>query len=130
MGDMIMAFDFGMGKIGVAIGQKITGSATPLKILKARDGVPNWQDIESLIKEWQPALLVVGLPLNMDGTPSEMSRLAEKFSRKLAGRYNLPAETMDERLTSFEAAEFAEADEPVDAIAAKLILESWLKSQS
>lgn len=129
MAGVSMAFDFGMGKIGVAVGQQITGSATPLKILKAKDGVPNWQEIEVLIKEWQPATLVVGLPLNMDGTPSEMSRLAEKFSRKLHGRYNLPIATMDERLTSFEAAEYAEGDEPVDAIAAKLILESWLKSQ-
>ncbi len=129
MAGVIMAFDFGMGKIGVAVGQQITGSATPLKILKAKDGIPNWQEIEALIKEWQPSGLVVGLPLNMDGSPSEMSRLAEKFSRKLHGRYNLPTATMDERLTSFEAAEYAAADEPVDAIAAKLILESWLKSQ-
>lgn len=130
MAGVIMAFDFGMGKIGVAVGQQITGSATPLKILKAKDGIPNWQEIEALIKEWQPSSLVVGLPLNMDGSASEMSRLAEKFSRRLHGRYNLPTATMDERLTSFEAAEYVDGDEPVDAIAAKLILESWLKSQA
>ncbi|MFN3236278.1 MAG: Holliday junction resolvase RuvX [Pseudomonadales bacterium] len=125
-----MGFDFGMGKIGVAVGQAITGSATPLTILKARDGVPDWQQVEKLIHEWQPARLIVGLPLNMDGSASEMSRLAEKFSRKLHGRFNLPADTMDERLTSFEAAQYAEKDELVDAIAAQLILESWFKTQS
>jgi putative Holliday junction resolvase len=124
-----MGFDFGMGKIGIAVGQAITGSATPLTILKARDGVPNWQQVEQLINEWQPALLVVGLPLNMDGSDSEMSRLAEKFSRKLHGRFNIPVDTMDERLTSFEAAQYAEKDQLVDAIAARLILESWFKSQ-
>jgi putative Holliday junction resolvase len=124
-----MAFDFGMGKIGVAVGQTITMSATPLTILKARDGIPDWQQIGDLIKEWQPSQLVVGLPLNMDGTESEMSRLAEKFSRKLHGRFNLPCSTMDERLSSFEAAEYAEKDQLVDAIAAKLILETWLSQK-
>lgn len=124
-----MAFDFGMGKIGVAVGQTITMSATALTILKARDGIPDWQQIGDLIKEWQPSQLVVGLPLNMDGTESEMSRLAEKFSRKLHGRFNLPCSTMDERLSSFEAAEYAEKDQLVDAIAAKLILETWLSQQ-
>ncbi len=125
-----MAFDFGMGKIGVAVGQKVTRSANPLTILRARDGIPNWDELGALIKEWQPGQLVVGLPLNMDGTPSEMSRLAEKFSRKLHGRYNLPCDTTDERLSSFEAAEYAEKDQQVDAIAAKLILETWLSQNA
>lgn len=125
-----MAFDFGMGKIGVAVGQFVTQSANPLTILKARDGIPDWDALGRLIKEWQPVKLVVGLPINMDGTPSEMSRLAEKFSRKLEGRYNVPAETMDERLTSFEAAAYVEQDEAVDAVAAVLILESWFKQQA
>ena len=124
-----MAFDFGMGKIGVAVGQGITKSATPLTILKAKDGIPDWQVVENLISEWQPSTLVVGLPLNMDGTESEMSRLAEKFSRRLHGRFNLPCETVDERLSSFEAAEYAEKNEQLDAIAAQLILQTWLNSQ-
>lgn len=126
---MIMAFDFGMSKIGVAVGQRITKSANPLTILKAKDGIPNWQEVEQLINEWQPALLVVGLPLNMDGTESEMSMRAEKFSRRLYGRFNLPCETVDERLSSFEAAEYAEKDGKLDAIAASLILRTWLNSQ-
>jgi len=127
MADIIMGFDFGTGKIGVAVGQAITATATPLTILKARDGIPNWQQVEKLIKEWQPSLLVVGLPLNMDDTPSEMSRLAEKFARKLSGRFNLPSETVDERLSSFEAANRSDGEELIDAIAAQLILETYFR---
>ena len=123
----VMGFDFGMGKIGVAIGQSITGTANPLTIIKARDGIPNWDQVGKLIEEWLPAVLVVGLPLNMDGTPSDMSRLAEKFSRKLHGRFNLPSVTVDERLTSFEAASRSDNYEPVDAIAAQLILETYFR---
>jgi putative Holliday junction resolvase len=132
-----MGFDFGMGKIGVAVGQSITGTANPLTIIKARDGIPNWDQVEKLIKEWQPAVLVVGLPLNMDDTPSDMSRLAEKFSRKLSGRFNLPAVTVDERLTSFEAKGEVMAEggsrnygqHGVDDRAAVLILETWFNQQ-
>jgi len=123
----VMGFDFGTKKIGVAIGQAITGTATPLAILKARDGIPNWQQVERIIKEWQPALLVVGLPLNMDGTPSEMSRLSEKFARKLHGRYNIPSKTVDERLSSFEAALMTDQEGPIDSIAAQLILETYFR---
>lgn len=127
---VVMGFDFGMGKIGVAVGQRVTKTANALTILKAKDGIPNWQAVEKLFKEWQPDLLIVGLPLNMDGTPSEMSRLSEKFARRLHGRFNLPFETMDERLSSFEAAEFAEPNQLVDAIAARLILETWLRENN
>jgi putative Holliday junction resolvase len=123
----VMGFDFGTKKIGVAVGQAITGTATPLTILKARDGIPNWQQVEKIIREWQPALLVVGLPLNMDGTPSEMSRLSEKFARKLHGRYNIPSRTMDERLSSFEAALMTDQEGPIDSIAAQLILETYFR---
>ncbi|MFT4798602.1 MAG: putative Holliday junction resolvase [Candidatus Azotimanducaceae bacterium] len=129
MAGIVMGFDFGTGKIGVAVGQAITGTATPLTILKARDGIPDWQQIEKLIKEWQPSLLVVGLPLNMDDTPSEMSRLAEKFARKLNGRFNLPSETVDERLSSFEAAHRSNGEELIDAIAAQLILETYFRQK-
>ena len=123
----VMGFDFGTKKIGVAVGQAITGTATPLAILKARDGIPNWQQVEKIIKEWEPALLVVGLPLNMDGTPSEMSRLSEKFASKLHGRYHIPSETVDERLSSFEAALMTDQEGPIDSIAAQLILETYFR---
>jgi putative Holliday junction resolvase len=125
MADIAMGFDFGTKKIGIAVGQSITGTATPLQIISARDGIPDWQTLDKLIAEWQPNIFIVGLPLNMDDTISEMSRAASKFARRLNGRYNIAAEMMDERLSTFEAREYAD-DDQLDAIAAKLILETWL----
>ncbi len=125
MNGLAMAFDFGTTKIGVAVGQKITGTASPVAVVKARDGIPQWQAIDRLVKEWQPKVLVVGLPINMDGTESDMSKAATRFSRRLHGRYGIRIELMDERLSTFEAREFENPDQ-LDAIAAKLILETWL----
>ena len=125
MSDFIMAFDFGTTRVGVAIGQRITGTATPLSVIAARDGIPDWAVIDRLVEEWRPEELVVGLPINMDGTESDMSVAAEKFSRRLHGRYHKPVHLMDERLSTFEARSFNEPEQ-VDAIAARLILESWL----
>ena len=122
-----MAFDFGMKKIGVAIGQPITRSANRLTVLTARDGVPDWQKLQQLVDAWQPSHLVVGLPLNMDGTGSEMSHLATKFGRRLSGRFNIPHSTLDERLSSFEARLLAKDKRPYDDIAAKLILETYFR---
>ena len=132
---LLLGFDYGTKQIGVAVGQAITGQARELCVLKAQNGVPDWQKVEALIKEWQPDAIVVGLPLNMDGTKSEMSERAEKFARRLNGRFNLPVHTHDERLTTFEAKGERRAqggqrgsyrDNPVDAIAAKLVLQGWL----
>jgi putative Holliday junction resolvase len=135
---LLLGFDYGTKQIGVAVGQLITGQARELCILKAQNGVPDWQKVEALIKEWQPDAIVVGLPLNMDGTPSAMSERAEKFSRRLNGRFNLPVHMQDERLTTYEAKgqRLSEGqrgsyrDNPVDALAAALLLESWLASYS
>jgi len=122
-----MSFDFGTKKIGVAVGQSVTGTATPIKILMARDGIPNWQEVKALIEEWKPCHLVVGLPLNMDDSESEMSVRAEKFARRLTGRFNIPHSTIDERLSSIEARELADDQKALDAVAAKLILETWFR---
>lgn len=134
---LLLGFDYGTRQIGVAVGQVITGQARELCTLKARDGVPNWQQIEALLKEWKPDALIVGLPLNMDGTPSEMSARAETFARRLHGRFKLPVHTQDERLTTFEAKgqrmmqgqHGGYKERPVDALAAALLLESWLAEQ-
>lgn len=99
----IIAFDYGLRHIGVAVGQQLIGSSNPAGVIRARDGVPDWSAIEKLLKEWQPDLLLVGLPLNMDGTESPMSARAQKFSRQLEGRFNIAVELIDERLTSFAA---------------------------
>jgi putative Holliday junction resolvase len=133
-----LAFDYGLKHIGVAVGQSLTGSANPLSALKATDGVPNWDTIAALIREWQPQQLIIGLPLNMDGSHSELSQRAEKFSRRLHGRFNLPVHLADERLSSFEAkGEIIQhsgsrnfRDNGVDSLAAVIILESWFRLQS
>ncbi|MFF7706408.1 Holliday junction resolvase RuvX [Pseudomonas sp. NPDC007930] len=134
---LLLGFDYGSKQIGVAVGQAITGQARELCTLKAQNGVPDWAKLEALLNEWKPDALVVGLPLNMDGTPSEMSDRAEKFARRLAGRFNLQVYTHDERLTTFEAKgerlarggqKGSYRDNPVDAIAARLLLQGWLEA--
>jgi len=99
----VMAFDFGTRRIGVAVGQELLGTGQPVALIPARDGIPDWQRIESLLQEWRPDLVVVGLPLNMDDTENEMCARARKFGKRLHGRYHVPVEMVDERLTSFEA---------------------------
>lgn len=125
--------------MGVAVGQMVTQQARELCNLKARDGIPRWEEIEALIKEWQPDALVVGLPLNMDGTPSDMCVRAEKFARRLHGRFNLPVHTHDERLTTFAAKgqrlsqgqqRGSYREQPVDALAAALLLQGWLEQHA
>ena len=103
MGITVLAFDFGTKSIGCAVGQSITGTAQSLPAFKAQDGIPDWDAIGNIIKEWQPARLVVGLPLNMDGTEQELTLRAKKFANRLNGRFNLPVELQDERLTTTEA---------------------------
>lgn len=128
-----MAFDFGLKRIGLAVGQTLTKTAQPVHIFKADDGIPNWDTVSKYVNQWAPDVLVVGLPLNMDGTESEMSLLAKNFADKLRKRFVLPVKTFDERLSTFDAKgeaaeEYAKPDMYVDAIAAKLILESWFNS--
>ncbi|WP_438405560.1 Holliday junction resolvase RuvX, partial [Aeromonas hydrophila] len=86
----IMGFDYGTKSIGGAIGQEVACTTQPLRALKANDGIPNWDEIEKLLKEWQPDLLVVGLPLNMDGTDQEITVRARKFGTRLHGRVGKP----------------------------------------
>jgi len=99
----LLGFDFGLKRIGVAVGQEMTGTASALTTVAARDGKPDWDAISRLIHEWQPDAVVVGLPLNMDGSDHELSRRARRFGNQLHGRYNLPAHFIDERLSSLEA---------------------------
>ncbi|MCB1683547.1 MAG: Holliday junction resolvase RuvX, partial [Pseudomonadales bacterium] len=99
----VLAFDFGLRFIGVACGQTITGTASPLTTLKARDGQPDWSVLQSIVAEWRPVLLLVGLPLNMDDTESGMSERARAFATSLERRTNTPVALVDERLTSRSA---------------------------
>ena len=130
----VMAFDFGLRQIGVAIGNCLVGTTQPLPIIRAKDGVPEWRALEALVDEWRPDLLVVGEPLNMDGTVSELCALAGKFARRLHGRLGLEVTMVDERLSSFEAKHTSREQghrgdfkrRPVDSLAAEIILRTWL----
>ncbi|WP_439509680.1 Holliday junction resolvase RuvX [Marinimicrobium koreense] len=130
----LLGFDYGLKNIGAATGQTLTGTATPQPPLRARDGVPDWSEVEALLREWQPELVLVGLPLNMDGTESELSARARKFANRIHGRFGVAVEMVDERLSSFEAkgevmARGGSRDygkNPVDSIAARLIVETYL----
>lgn len=131
----VLAFDFGLRSIGVAIGQSITQTAAPLMALKAQEGIPKWELIEQLVQEWKPTYFVVGWPLNMDGTSQEMTVRAEKFAKRLFGRYGIQAHLHDERLTTKEAKEFLFArggyknleKSKIDSISACFIAESYLQ---
>ena len=136
-GGTIMAFDFGVKRIGVATGNTMLGSAHPLTTIAFADKTRRYTAIAALIAEWQPALLVVGLPAHMDGTEHELSRLARKFARELGARFALPVELVDERLTSAMAEmELAQARVKlskrkalVDQMAAQQILQSYFDAQ-
>lgn len=124
----LLAFDFGLKMIGVAVGQSVTGSATPLPPIAARNGLPEWSVIGALIREWRVNQLVIGLPLNMDDTESDMSIRARTFARELADRFGLPVAFADERLTSREAWSLSEGDRARShGIAAALIAETYLR---
>jgi len=121
-----LGFDYGTRRIGVAFGQSVSDTAQALSILPAADGIPDWDQVEKLIDTWQPDVLVVGLPYNMDGSESELLQRARKFANRLHGRLHLPCYGIDERLSSHAAEELAgTSEEPIDSVAAQLILESW-----
>lgn len=134
----IIAFDFGHRRIGVAVGQTLTGSATPLAVVPVANK-PDWNAITVIVKEWKPAAIVVGLPLAEEGGETDMSKGARRFGRQLEGRFGVPVLFEDERLTSFGAeerfvsararGEMRKKDAAFkDAIAAQIILENWLQS--
>lgn len=133
----LLGFDFGLKNIGVAVGQELTQTANPLTVIRARDGIPDWDKIEALLDEWQPQLLIVGLPLNMDDSEQEMTAASRRFGHRLHGRFQIPVEWQDERLSTYEALDQlgirnkmqSNKRGDVDRISAQLILQSWLNQQ-
>ena len=125
----IVAFDFGTKKIGVAVGQTATYTSSPLQIIINKDNKVNWSEISILLNEWNPELIIVGKPLNMDGTDSEIMKEVEKFYQKLKSIYDAKFEYIDERLTTFEARQILEEKkfETVDANAAKILIDNWFE---
>lgn len=131
---LLLGFDFGYKRIGVAVGHRLTGSASPLQTLNAEQGVPNWSLILTLINTWSPQGLVVGLPTCIDGREQYTTQASRDFAQQLQQRFQLPVYLVDERLTTVEArARLFEKGgyrkmqkSAVDSMAACLILEQWL----
>jgi putative Holliday junction resolvase len=138
-GDLLaLGFDFGARRIGVAVASDAIGTARPLTSIQARDGRPQWSEIDRIAAEWKPSILVVGLPYNSDGSESEMTRRARRFGNRLGHRLTLPVEFADERFSSQEAEARLRQQrqagdrrrrvrkENVDEMAAAIILQSWM----
>lgn len=132
-----LGFDFGRIRIGVAIGEGVTGSARPLCTLTNRPNGPDWEAIGQLLATWHPEILVVGVPRHADESANTITEAALRFSRQLHGRFRLPVATIDERLSSWEAGQQIQASPSkrrrakasLDAGAAAIILESWFNQQ-
>ncbi len=136
----IMGLDFGVSKMGISLGNTLTQTAQPLMQFAMNNGKPDWQALLNLIQEWQVNTIVVGLPLNMDGTISHMGLRANKFAKRLkhelqASHYRCDVVVADERLSSREAKNLAweyglikSESEPIDSIASAILLGSWLRT--
>ena len=123
----IVAFDFGEKKIGVAVGQTSTYTSSPLQVIFNNHDKVNWNEISVLLEEWRPELILVGKPLNMDGTDSEIMKKVDIFYKKMKSLYDAKFEYVDERLTTFEARDILKENnvETVDANAAKILIDNW-----
>ena len=124
-----LVFDFGRKHIGIAVAEPKADLARGLRTIPAREGEPRWDVLDPVVKEWQPERLVVGLPINMDGTPSDGSAQARRFGQRLAARYSLPVEYADERLSTFEALSRGAPADDAHAQAAEIIGETWLSER-
>ncbi len=128
-----LGFDAGEKRLGVAVGQTVTGTARALDVLSCRSGQPDWSRLESIINEWRPSALVVGIPRHADGRPSHSTRLAEAFAGNLARRTGLSVHRIDEHLSSRVAEsalrERGAETKVLDAESARIILETWLSER-
>lgn len=138
MNETLLGFDFGTQRIGVAVGESLIGQAHPLTVIHGEANDHRFNTIQKLIAEWQPSTLVVGLPTHLDGTPHDMTDRCRRFARQLEGRFGLPVELADERLSSCDAesrlretGHSAKTARPhLDAVAAQLILQTWLDTHA
>lgn len=127
---VVLGFDFGLKRIGVAVGQTITQTASPETIVNSQDGKPDWARITELFEKWQPVAIVVGLPLQLNGEEQPITQSARKFGQRLSGRYgNKPLFFIEEQLTSIEAESRMKGKaKHIDDHAAQIILETWLEN--
>lgn len=129
----VLAFDFGEKRIGIAVGETMLNNAHALTTIESEVNGTRFAEIAKLLTEWQPSLLVVGLPTYLDGTAHQLTQLAKKFAQRLEGRFDLPVIMMDERLSSAEASQqlsdaginTREQKTIIDAVAAQVILQSY-----
>lgn len=129
----LLGFDFGEKRIGVAVGQTISRTAQPLTILQVHSGKIDWQGISRLIEDWKPDALIVGMPTNYAGEPFGIAERVRRFCRQLDGRYHRPVHTINENLSSKEASNRLakrSLQDPLDAYAAQVILESWIEENT
>ena len=125
---VVLGFDFGLRRIGVAVGQTVTQTASPEAIVKSKDGKPDWEHISKLFENWKPVAIVVGLPMHLDGTEQALTQPARKFGQRLSGRYHCPVFYMEEQLSSIEAESRNLKQTQIDDHAAQIILENWLEA--
>ncbi len=129
----VLSFDFGEQRIGVAVGEHVLANANPLTTIDNESNEIRFEAITKLVKEWQPKLLIVGLPLSLDGTETSVTQLCKKFARRLNGRFNIPVMLIDERYSSVEASDLLKQagvkgraqKEMLDQVAAQTILQSY-----
>jgi putative Holliday junction resolvase len=133
----LFGIDFGTRKIGVAVGQTLTRTATGIAVIPVREREPDWDMLDKLVQQWKPGAFVVGMPFNMDGSDSDMTGRARHFARTLTARYGKPCHEVDERLSTRAARDIVRDNAElsgkrvndratVDAMVAQLLLESWL----
>ncbi|MBN2866203.1 MAG: Holliday junction resolvase RuvX [Thiotrichales bacterium] len=125
---VVIGFDFGLRRIGVAIGQTVTQTASPEAIVNSQDGKPDWEHISQLFETWKPVAIVVGLPMHLDGSEQALTQPARKFGQRLSGRYQRPVFYIEEQLSSIEAETRKLKQQHIDDHAAQIILENWLQA--
>ncbi|WP_319380945.1 Holliday junction resolvase RuvX [Thiomicrorhabdus sp.] len=125
---VVFGFDFGLKRIGVAVGQTITQTASPEAIVASKDGKPDWDHITKLFEKWQPKAIIVGLPMRLDGSEQALTQPARKFGQRLSGRYHCPLFFIEEQLSSIEAEARGLKNRHIDDHAAQILLENWLQS--
>lgn len=138
---VVIAFDFGLKRTGVAVGNTVIGSATPECTLTSKDELPDWDGITKLIDDWKPSHIVVGMPVELDGTENPLKKRIDRFCNQIQGRYNIAVDQENEQFTSIEAAQRLKqlrqsgrkqkvSKDEVDKIAASIILENWMQKNA
>tara|TARA_B100002019_G_scaffold277444_1_gene277285 strand:+ start:284 stop:691 length:408 start_codon:yes stop_codon:yes gene_type:complete len=134
MNDTYLGLDYGKRFIGVAVGSALTNKAEPLGVVTAHKGVPNWDQLDKFITTWQPQALIIGWPLNMDGTEQNLTQAVRVFENNLTIRYQLQCHHVDERLSTYEAKKILgkkqKDKKKVDATSAVVLLEQWLQESN